>query len=138
MRSSAKTMLAATLRLPFSWCAMRSNAGGKMIACARHTHKRAHDSCRLLNGSLGIAASTSTFLQVSLTTCVRWLGQRMSREGRMAMRADARARHARLWERRERQAFRIGFDRPLLSLEAGAGTKAIFYQDSPTIHGVSA
>ena len=59
-------------------------------------------------------------------------------EGWIAMRAGARALHAWLWERRERQAFRIGFDRPLLSLEAGAGTKAIFYQDSPKVHRVSA
>ena len=54
---------------------------------------------------------TSTFLEVSLTTCARRQGQRMWREGRMAMRADARALHVRLWERRERQAFGIGFDR---------------------------
>ena len=54
---------------------------------------------------------TSTFLEVSLTTCVRWLGQRMSREGRMAMRADARALDLRLQERRDGHAFGIGFDR---------------------------
>ena len=43
----------------------------------------------------------------------------------MAMRADARALHARLWERRERQAFRIGFDR---RFEACAVTILLFYE----------
>ena len=77
----------------------------------------------------------STFLEVSLTTCVRWLGQRMSREGRMAMRADARALHARLWERRERQAFRRGFDRSLLNAWAGAGYQSYFYEIAREVTG---
>ena len=54
---------------------------------------------------------TSTFLEVSLTTCALRQGQHMSKEGRMTMRANDRALHARLWERRERQPFGIGFDR---------------------------
>ena len=54
---------------------------------------------------------TLTFLDVSLTTCGWRQGQRMWREGRMAMRADARSLDLRLQERRDGQAFRIGFDR---------------------------
>ena len=55
----------------------------------------------------------------------------------MAMRADARARHARLWERRERQAFRRGFDRSLLNAWAGAGYQSYFLRDRSGGHGVS-
>ena len=55
----------------------------------------------------------------------------------MAMRADARARHARLWERRERQAFRRGFDRSLLNAWAGAGYQSYFLRDRLGGHGVS-
>ena len=54
---------------------------------------------------------TSTFLDVSLATCGRRPGQCMSREGRMAMRADARSLDLRLQERRDGQAFGVGFDR---------------------------
>ncbi len=92
-----------------------------MIACARHTHKRAHDSCRLLNGSLGIAASTSTFLQVSRTTCWRRQGQYNSREGRMAVLADARSQHARLRERRYRHAFKEVVQAWLFKIKSGSG-----------------
>ena len=55
----------------------------------------------------------------------------------MAMRADARALHARLWERRERQAFRRGFDRSLLNAWAGAGYQSYFLRDRSGGHGVS-
>ena len=123
--------MAATLRLPFSWCAMRSKAGGKMIACARHTHKRAHDSCRLLNGSLGIAASTSTFLQVSRTTCWRRQGQYNSREGRMAVLADARSQHARLRERRYRHAFKEVVQAWLFKLSEREWIEIFFFTRSP-------
>ena len=53
------------------------------------------------------------------------------------MRADARALHARLWERRERQAFRRGFDRSLLNAWAGAGYQSYFLRDRSGGHGVS-
>ena len=55
----------------------------------------------------------------------------------MAMRADARALHARLWERRERQAFRRGFDRSLLNAWAGAGYQSYFLRDRSGGHPVS-
>ena len=55
----------------------------------------------------------------------------------MAMRADARALHARLWERRERQAFRRGFDRSLLNAWAGAGYQSYFLRDRSGGHRVS-
>ena len=55
----------------------------------------------------------------------------------MAMRAGARALHARLWERRERQAFRRGFDRSLLNAWAGAGYQSYFLRDRLGGHGVS-
>ena len=53
------------------------------------------------------------------------------------MRADARARHARLWERRDGQAFGRGFDRSLLNAWAGAGYQSYFLRDRSGGHGVS-
>ena len=100
------TRLAATLRQPTLRCLMPSKAGGRMLACARSTHTRAHSSCRHLKGSFGIADTTSTFLKVSRTTCWRRQGQCITREGRMAALADARSQHARLRERRYRHAFK--------------------------------
>ena len=55
----------------------------------------------------------------------------------MAMRADARALHARLWERRDGQAFGRGFDRSLLNAWAGAGYQSYFLRDRSGGHGVS-
>ena len=121
IRSSAKTMFAATHRLPLSLRPLRRKGEGTMITCGRHHRARATAFSRAPQRFVGICRSTSTLLEVSRTTCWRQQGQSTSRERRMAMLAGARSLHARPWERRYRHAFGGWFERGRLNLRAGEG-----------------
>ena len=99
-----KSKSAATHRLPMWLRSACSDAGGMTIP-VRSSSAHARDSqFGLPQGGSGLRRPTTTFLEVSLTSCWRRPGQWMWRGGLTAMHADARSLHVRLWEGRCRQA----------------------------------
>ena len=100
-----KSMSAATHRQPMLLRSVCSNAEGMRIP-VRSSSAHARDSqFGLPQGGSGLQRPTTTFLEVSLTSCWRRPGQWMWKGGWTAMHADAKSLHVLLWEGRCRQAF---------------------------------